>query len=35
MIYENQMLLLGISKAILTRQVREFEEAQIITEKYL
>nr|WP_260288900.1 hypothetical protein [Peribacillus sp. BBB004] len=29
------MLLPGISKAILTRQVREFEEDQIITVKYI
>ncbi|MFF2855794.1 hypothetical protein [Peribacillus sp. NPDC058002] len=29
------MLLPGISKAILTRRVREFEEDQIITEKYI
>ncbi|WP_397443938.1 winged helix-turn-helix transcriptional regulator [Peribacillus aracenensis] len=35
MINEIQMLLPGISKAILTRQVREFEEDQIITVKYI
>ncbi|MFB5933523.1 hypothetical protein ACPOM7_10160 [Peribacillus castrilensis] len=35
MIYEIQLLLPGISKALLTRQVREFEEDQIITEMYI